>query len=60
MNITGNFSSFINDELIPFIDKNYRTQPFNILFAILFQVLLHFTFYWQARCFLALPLYPFN
>ena len=27
------FSSFIKDEVIPLIDKNYRTQPFKILFG---------------------------
>lgn len=27
----GNFLNFVKDELIPYVDKNYRTQPYRIL-----------------------------
>lgn len=32
-NGAANFLSFIKDELVPYIDKNYRTQPYRILEA---------------------------
>ncbi|WP_264537439.1 alpha/beta hydrolase-fold protein [Flavobacterium sp. N1736] len=32
-NGADNFLSFIKDELVPYIDKNYRTQPYRILEA---------------------------